>query len=339
MLKELPDRSRVGVMVANRVSTDDMDDSNHTWAVDGRLGVGDALSFDGYAARTVTPSADRAGHAYSLSGSYTARDWRLGGTFREVGRGFDPQVGFLTRSEYRFVSARILRAIRVPSVPWFRELRPHASYSEHFDLDGFSETRFWHIDSHFEFANGAFFQLPALNFNHEGLKEPFEIADGIVIPPGSYDTFEWGFRYNTDTSAPLSIDGSIDVGGFYTGRRAGTTSNLNVRAGETFAAGLRVSYYDVDLPEGDFTTSVLGLRLSYAFTPRVYLQSLIQYNDQTRQFSSNVRFGWLGAAGTGLFVVYNDVEAVDPFDRNAPPRSPLERGLVVKFSRRIDLTL
>ena len=84
-------------------------------------------------------------------------------------------------------------------------------------------------------------------------------------------------------------------------------------------------------------SSLLGLRLAYAFTPRVYLQSLLQYNDQTRRFSSNIRFGWLGSAGSGLFIVFNDIERVDLFDRRAVERGPLERGLIVKYSRRFDL--
>ena len=91
----------------------------------------------GYAAATATDAAGGE-HAYGLSGSYSSRDWSSGATYREVGEGFDPQAGFLARSAYRFVSARLLRYVRFPRVEWFRELRPHISYREHFDLDGFA---------------------------------------------------------------------------------------------------------------------------------------------------------------------------------------------------------
>ena len=40
---------------------------------------------------------------------------------------------------------------------------------------------------------------------------------------------------------------------------------------------------------------------------RVYLQTLLQYNRQTDTFSTNIRFGWLNTAGTGLFVVLNNL--------------------------------
>jgi len=338
VLKELPSRSRIGAIGVARVNTDDASDRNFTWAVDGRWGIGDALTLDAYGALTRSPGIDAGEHAYQLGASWTSRDWEYGGTFREVGDGFNPEVGFVTRRGYRFANGRILRHIRTPGVDWFREMRPHISYREYFDLDGFSETRLIHLDSHFEFANGAFFQLPALNFTREGLKEPFEIADGVVIAPGTYDNFEWGFAYNTNLSAPLSFDGRIDVGGFYSGRRAGTSTTFSARLGETLVTALRVSYYDVRLDEGDFQTLLLGLRAAYSFSPRVYLQALLQYNDQTEHFSSNLRFGWLSTAGTGLFVVFNDIESTGPFERTGVRRGAVDRTLIVKFTRLVDLT-
>jgi hypothetical protein len=337
LLQELPNRSRIGGIFVSRVNTGDGDDHNLTFGVDGRVGIGNALTFDGYAARTETPDLTGAQHAFSLSGSLSARDWSMGAAFREVAEAFNPEVGFLPRRDYRFRSARILRNVRIPSIPWFRELRPHISYNEFLDLDGFSESRLIHIDSHFEFSNGAFFQLPALNFTREGLKEPFEIADDIIVPPGTYDNFEWGFEFNSDLSAPLSVDTRIEIGGFYTGHRKGTTTTLNARVNAAFVASLRVSYFDVDLAEGSFETSVVGLRAAYSFSPRMYVQALVQYNEQSDNVSSNVRFGWLNTAGTGLFVVYNDIEHTGSLSRTGLDAGPTSRALVVKFTQQFNV--
>ncbi|MEX2284072.1 MAG: DUF5916 domain-containing protein [Gemmatimonadota bacterium] len=335
-IRELPNRSRVGALFVNRLNTDDLGDNNQTYAVDGRFGIGSSLTIDGFGALTKTPEIVAQAHAYSFSGTYNDQNWTVGAGFREVTEGFNPEVGFLSRSAHRFTSGRLVRKLRFANLPWFRELRPHITYREFFDLDGFSATRLLHFDSHFEFANGAFFQLPALNFTREGLKEPFEISEGVIVPAGTYDRVEWGFQYNTDLSAAVSIAGRIDVGGFYTGHRKGTNSTLNVRMGETFSAGLRVSYYDVDLKDDSFETALIGLRAAYSFSPRLYLQSLLQYNNQTRNFSGNVRLGWLHTAGTGLFVVYNDIEHNAAED--SPLRDgPIDRTLVIKFTRQIDL--
>ncbi len=331
VFRELPNRSRIGALAVSRINTSDGADHNVTVAVDGRLGIGDAFSFDGYAARTFTPGKTGRESSFDISGTYRTTKWDAALAFRDVGDGFNPEVGFLSREAYQFVSGRILRRVRFPSVPWFRELRPHITYREFLDLEGFTTTRLIHFDSHFEFADGSFFQLPAINLTREGLREPFEIADGIFVPPGTYDNVEWGFAYNTNLSSPLSVRGRVTVGGFYTGHRFGTETSVDVRSGETFAASLRLTHDDVSLPQGDFTSLLTGLRLSYAFTPRVFVQSLIQFNNQTDQVSSNIRFGWLGTAGTGLFVVFNDLEQTG---RNA---DPLGRGVIVKFARQLDI--
>ena len=336
-IRELPNRSRVGALFVNRMNTDDLGDNNQTYAFDGRVGIGSSLTVDGFAAMTKTPEITAPAHAFSFSGTYNDQNWTVGAGFREVQEGFNPEVGFLSRSAHRFTSGRLVRKLRFSNLPWFRELRPHITYREFFDLDGFSTTRLLHFDSHFEFANGAFFQLPALNFTREGLKEPFEISPGVIVPPGTYDGIEWGFQYNTNLSAPVSLEGRIDIGGFYSGHRKGTNSTLNVRMGETFVSGLRVSYYDVDLNRaGSFHTTLIGLRAAYSFTPSIYLQSLLQYNNQTRNFSGNVRFGWLQTAGTGLFVVFNDVE-YNAAEGSLLRDGPVDRTLVIKFTRQIDL--
>jgi hypothetical protein len=66
----------------------------------------------------------------------------------------------------------------------------------------------------------------------------------------------------------------------------------------------------------------------------MYLQSLIQYNSQAANWSGNIRFGWLNTAGTGLFVVYNDVQQSDDV---LGPLTAQNRALIVKFTRQFNL--
>ena len=337
VVRELPNRSRVGTILVSRLNTQDTDDYNVTYGADFRWGARPELVVDGYAARTTTPGMDGGQYAYNLSANYNSRNWTHTAAFREVAEGFNPEVGFLPRTEYRFVSLTTLRRFQFPDIPWFYELRPHVNYREHFGLDGFSETRWIHIDSHFQFANGAFFQLPSINLTREGLREPFEISPGVVVPAGTYNNLDWGFAYNSNLSAPIRIEGRIDIGGLYDGFRKGGSATVSGRITDAFQASIRAQYNDVDLDGGSFQTAVVGIRAAYSFTPRVYIQSLIQYNDQTRNLSSNIRFGWLNTAGTGLFLVYNDLEHTGSLSRTGIERGPLERGLILKFTRQLML--
>ena len=97
---------------------------------------------------------------------------------------------------------------------------------------------------------------------------------------------------------------------------------------------LEWSYNELDLPSGYFTTNLARLRVSYSFTTRMFFQALVQYNDRADLWSSNLRFGLLSDANTGLFVVYNDIQWL-----GLRGELPLGSGrtLTVKYSYLFDL--
>jgi len=346
--RELGNRTRLGAIFVSRVNTSDTEDHNLTFGLDGRLGIGQSLTLDGWVGMTRTPASalpqetatgpNNGEYGFNAGAQYVTRDWEVSAGFRQIGTNFNPEVGFLNRRAYRHGNGRILRHIRTNAVPWFREFRPHVSWNQFWSLDGFSESYLVHVDNHFAFENGAFFQLPGFNFTGEGLKEPFEIREGIVIPPGQYDNMDWEFRANTDRSAPLSLSGGWAFGGFFSGTRFGPNATLAYRHQDQFALSFRADYFDVNLDEGDFTTSVFGLSGSYSFTPRLYLQATLQYNDDSEDLGSNVRLGWLDTAGTGLFIVFNDAEHFGTFARTGFASGPRQRQLVIKYSRLFELS-
>jgi hypothetical protein len=98
------------------------------------------------------------------------------------------------------------------------------------------------------------------------------------------------------------------------------------------STSLLLDYNDVRLDQGSFTRRLMGTRVAYFFTPRVFAQTLVQFNNQDRVWTANARFGWLGTAGTGLFVVFNDGEEADGYFRWVRPQT---RSFIVKFTRQL----
>jgi hypothetical protein len=348
LYREMDNRTRFGGILVSRLNTSDTDDYNLTYGLDGRLGIGQALTFDGWMGLTTTPlpagepdwrtGFNNGEYGFSGNAGYVTRDWEMSAGYRQIGSDFNPEVGFLNRREYRYASGRILRHFRTESTPWFREFRPHISWNQFWSLDGFSESYLVHIDNHFSFENGALFQFPGFNFTGEGLEEDFEIRPGIVIPAGSYNNYDWEFRANTNRSAPLSISVGWSLGGLYSGTRWGPTTTVQYRFEDRFTTSLQARYFDVRLDEGSFKTAVLALNVSYSFTPSLYLQANLQYSDDTENFGTNIRLAWLDTAGTGLFIVYNDTEHLGQFDRTGISSGPQQRQLVIKYSRLFELT-
>ncbi len=331
LARELPNRSSIGGIYVQRDELGTGGDSNRTYAVDGKLGIGEALTFSSFLAGTDAPDPVGRDHAFHLDGALLTRDWEANAEYHVVGENFDPGVGFLPRAGYRRYSARALRHIFPEHLLGLREIRPHFQYNTYRNLEtGFEETARLHVDSHFEWPNGTLFS-PAMNWNREGLEEPFEIAEGIVVPPGTYDGWEAAWHFYTNQAADVAFEARLDWGSLLSGNRHGGSVLVTVRNGSSLSTALRFEYNDVNLAEGDFITRLAGLRLGYFFTPRVFLQSLVQYSDQADAWSANVRFGWLNTAGTGLFIVFNDSHGVDALD------GPLNRAVVVKYSRQINI--
>jgi hypothetical protein len=331
LTRELSARSRVGVLAVQRIATDDGHDRNGTYGIDGRVGISDAWTIDWWGARTETPgrTGDEAG--YSARVGYQTRDWSNSVRYARVGEDFNPEVGFLNRfGGYEYYEIAFLRNVRKPSWTWLKQWIPHMSYRAYYGLDGYYESGQIHLDlTEVELANGGRFG-PELNIYREGLREPFAIARDVTLPARSYDYASVGLDFATNPSAPISLSLRGDFGGLYDGTRTGGTGTLTVRRGASLTSSLLADYNDVHLDEGDFVRYLVGTRLGYFFTPRIFAQSLVQYNNQARVWAANARFGWLNTAGTGLFVVFNDGREADGFFRWVRPQA---RSVVVKYTR------
>ncbi|MEO8449401.1 MAG: DUF5916 domain-containing protein [Gemmatimonadota bacterium] len=328
--KELKGRSRFGAIVVQRIATDDGADHNRTYGVDGRVGFGDDWTLDWWGAKTETPRLTGDDLGYSVRLAQSNRTWNSSARVVSVGRDFNPEVGFLNRfGGYRFYEGQVVRYIRDPSKKWLRYYLPHLTYRGYFDPRGTYSSAFYHIDPEMEFTNGGRFG-PELNIYHERLTQPFVIAKGDTLPVGSYNYVQMGLDLATNPSAPLSLVVRGDYGPFYNGSLFGTTLTMTARKGASVTTSLVVDYQDVHLKQGDFTRVLLGWRLGYFFTPRIFVQSLTQYSNQARTWSANVRFGWLNTAGTGLYVVLNGGQEAEGVFRWIRPQT---RSFVVKYTR------
>ena len=333
-VKEFGRRSRVGVIGVQRMGLgDNADDHNRTYGVDGRLGVNDAFTLDWWGGRTESPTLHRDDAAYSALASYTTREWSNTARIVQAGRDFNPEVGFLNRAGgYRYVELALMRLVRNDAWTHVRQWNPHTSFRGYYGLDGYYQSGQIHVDmTEFTFNDGGRFG-PELNFYHEGLQQPFTIAKGVTLPVGSYDYPVYGFDWDTDPSRNFSLTMRGDFGPFYNGTRNGGRGEFRYRQGAAFTSSLVLDYNDVHLDQGNFVRTLIGTRLGYNFTPRVFINSLIQYNNQARVWTANARFGWLNTAGTGLFIVYNEGQEADSFTRWVRPQS---RSLVVKYTRQI----
>lgn len=328
-------RSNLGVLVVNRQGsgTFSSDNDHHrSFAMDGRHGIGENGTVTGFMAWTDTPGMKGDVHAYDLSASYDTESYRMGMGYSEVGPNFNPEVGFYSRRGYRRMHSRLYTVFRPNNFLGLYEIRPHTrNYTVWNFHTGQQETQFTHIDNHLEWGNG--FEIHSgLNIFKEGLLTPFEIVPGIFVPRGRYHHAETQLVAQTDAGAAFQAYFQTIIGGFLGGKRVMISPRISMRVGPKFNLQLSLRRNNINLPGGSFITNLGRFRANYSFTPRMFVQALVQYNDNAHIWSSNIRFALLSDANTGLFVVYNDTQGIGSMQ-------PISSGraLTIKYTKMFDL--
>ena len=334
--KELPNRTYFGGMVTRKKGLGDDGYINQSYSIDGALGIGDAIQLIGFAAKT-DPAPGIKGnndsYAYVLEANRNTQSFTNQIRYSEVGKNFNPEMGFVKRLGYRKVLFRILNRTRPKDFFGILELRPHITYWGYWKLeDGFQETGFLHIDNHWEFRNG--FRIDTgINFTKEGVVDSFQIVSGKWVPPSTYDNKELHIRTNTNLTKPFSIILVTKIGGFFNGDRKNFDTTLRYRFGDRFTSEVISKYNDVKLDDGgEFITHLMRGRLTYALSSNIYIQSLLQYNNQSDEWSMNWRFIWQQSAATGLYIVYNEAQ-----DYDGIPITKSTKSFVLKYSYLFDI--
>jgi len=325
---EFKGRSALGALFVNKAGLESDRQYNRTFAMDGKLGLGRKARMSGFYAITSDPNDTLNAYAFKYQADYVWSNWEMRAAYTEVGQGFNPEVGFLVRSAYRKPEGLVLYHYRPKNRETsILELRPHISYRGYWNFEGFQETGFMHIDNHWEFKSGLEFHT-GLNLTTEGVTDPFEISEGIIVQPGTYKHAESQIVFFTNQSNPVSVNIRSIIGGSFGGTRYINSGTLRLRGGDKFNAAFTYEYNNFQLPAGDFTANIFRSQLSYSFRPDIYLQSLVQNNSADGLWAVNVRFGWLQRANTGLFVVYN---------HNLRDGDPLNQSFIIKYTRMFDL--
>ena len=335
--QELPSRSAIGFIFVNRdgdgshLVAPGMDE-NQTYAIDGRWGIGDNLLLSAWAAQTSTPGLNGRDEAFAAKAAFDSAEWAYRLEYGQVGEDFNPEVGFLSRSDIRRVSAFLMRRIRPDDMWSLLEIRPHVSYTGYWDFDGFQETGRLHNDIHWEYRNGYEIHT-GINLTRAGVKDAFDIVDGVTIQPGTYEHAEVAIVFHTNQAAPLSFALNTTIGGRFGGDRVSLAPTLRYRIGETFSSELSYNYneFDLPVPGGQFKANLTRLRLSYSFTPKILLQALVQYNELDDILGTNLRFSWLQSANAGFYLVYNEV------DEQGVGGLPAGREIIIKYSHIFDV--
>jgi len=335
-------RSSYGAIFVNRQGTGShapSDDHNRAYGLDANIQVSSSQRVSAFIARTDSGGAASAnGSDYSGRAFYnfTNNLWQVSGGYSQVGKTFNPEVGFLPRRGYRRPEFRVFFQPQPKKIEWIRRVAPHVTYNSFYGFDDRLQTESWHIHP-FEIQpkQGGRFGWFA-NFNKDNPTAPFQVynRDGkrVVIPAGEYSWWQNAFEYLHNPSARVTGTVRYYIGNYYDGDFKSVEITSEYRITPKTTASLGWTRQHIDLPYGSFVNNLVPIKANYSFTTLANLSALLQYNGQTGQFSSNVRLAMLNRSGTGLFVVFNDRRDL----LSSTVAETLGRSFVVKYTRLVD---
>lgn len=247
-------------------------------------------------------TGDRSAAGFSVQ--YPNDVWEANLNYKRIGDGFDPSVGFVSRTGVQLWSSRIAYTYR-PGWSWLRqmlhELEPQLVLDNGGRWQGY---RVFTAPFNWRFESG-----DRLEFNlvpeGERLDSTVEIADSVFLRPGAYHWMRYRLEADFASKRPVSGRATWWFGTFY----GGTLHQLTLRAqinpfpGASFEL---TQERDIGrLPAGNFTQQLFGARASVYFSPDLQLSSFVQYDNTSRSLGANTRLRWTFDPLGDLFVVYN----------------------------------
>ena len=242
--------------------------------------------------------------AFSLKVDYPNDIWDVALTYLRIGDAFDPSLGFVPRRGINSWRAGMTYAPR-PSWKWLRQMRNQLFLFYITDLKGTWESyRIFTAPLNWRLESG---DRVEANYMPRGerLVEPFQIAEGVVIPEGEYHFTR--YRLEAELAAKRKLNGQLTwwFGSFYGGRLDELEATLNLNPSSILNFEFIGTHNIGRLPYGNFDQTLMGFRVRFNASPDLQLNSFIQYDTDTRSLGVNARIHWIYHPQGDIFLVFN----------------------------------
>ena len=322
--------SDIGAMLLNKEEAGS--GYNRVAGVDANFRFG-YLSLNSYAAKTVSPQSTVPGTGQDVatraSANYQDRQWQFRARYDTIGQRFNDEMGFVPRQGVNNTFLSVSRTFRPEflSKLGVRETRPHWQFDTFIRQNGGGlESRYQDFHWPFSFHDGGFMEV-GVNPNLEEIRRPFTIngARGVQVGAGRYAFNEYFILWNTNGAARMSANLRYSTGEFYDGYRRAYSVGPAIRMNENLNAAVTVQINDIEVSTGSFVSTLVTGRVNYNFNTKMFVNALLQYNTDSQQWSSNLRFNIIHRPLSDFFLVYNE-------RRDERSGDLLNRALIAKMT-------
>jgi hypothetical protein len=284
-----------------------------------RLGEDRVLEATAWFQKTETDGLDSDTSAYGVSLDMpNSEGWNGELGYKVLEENYFPALGFASRTDVAATEADLMYTWR-PEGRWIRHVESGVASEFINAINGRDQSG--EIDLQLVEIENQSADAIALthSFVEERFGEPFEISEGVVIPPGTYRFDHACVNFVTGQQRDLSTETGICDGDFYDGRIFVFETITTWRPSKHLRVIVGAEYNDVDLPQGDFITRLATLNFDVAFNTAWSWENFIQYDNVSDTVGLNSILRWIPRAGQETVLAVNTVQ--EDFDRDGRFRS------------------
>ncbi len=245
-----------------------------------------------------------------------------------VAAGFLSETGYIRRRGYYEINP-VLQYKFFPESSSLANHGPGARLDMFFNPSFSSTDRDAQLFYSFEWLNKTTISFDVRD-TYIKLQAPFDPTntEGDTLATGEH--FNWqeiGASFGSDIRKPFNVSLNSRFGGYFNGTRFSTGGEFNYRIQPYGSIALVASYNKISLPDpyNSVELILIGPRLDFTFTSKLFFTSFVQYNNQIDNINLNLRFQWRFAPVSDLYIVYTENAFPEDFRLK-------NRGLFVKVS-------
>jgi len=245
-----------------------------------------------------------------------------------IGEAFDPALGFVPRPDQKRWGGQVGVQPRFENSSWARQFFLALGANHIQGIDGEKQSHFRRLTARLDFQSGDRANL-ALTERFEGLSEHARI-NGRMLSAGDYRFRRLSAGFTPDRARSVGLKFNAALGDFWSGTRTELGGGVVWIANKHLTVDGSVSWNDISLPvpDGDFTTTLIGTRLEAALSRKLFAYALVQWDDVSQTLQSNIRVDWIHTPGSDLFVVLDTGYLTGPLDLPRDPRWLRRTGIV-----------
>ncbi len=229
------------------------------------------------------------------------------GLYHALDENFKPGIGFASRVGIKNYIWFLTISPR-PNIPHIKKLvfKPFdINYTT--DMDGVLETRYEEIRPlGIIFNSGDTVDFKIWN-KYDFVDKPggWRIFGNTIVPRGVYKWWYYDISYSGSRNRAVALDLNTNFGEHYSGARNYYNASLSFKRTKYYSLSADMNYNDITIEKSRFITREYGGRVGVDINTRLSSSVFVQYNNNTKEITTNFRIHYIPRVGSDIYIVYN----------------------------------